>query len=286
MPLDYATVKNWRFDEVRQRYDHKDTMLYALGIGLGQDPEDTRQLRYVYEEDLQAFPTMGVVLAYPGFWVRDPRSSIDWVKVVHGEQRLTVHAPLPPAGQVSSRSRNTHVIDKGADKGAIVITERTLHGEDGACLATLRQSTFCRGDGGFGQGDASPEPLPATPQGDPDLRCELRIAPNAALLYRLNADPNPLHVDPEVARQAGYPRPILHGLCSYGVVAHAIVKSCCDYDASRLTSLNTRFSAPVYPGETLQCDIWRLPDGQIQFLARSRERNVVVMSHGTATVQS
>lgn len=285
MPLDYATVKDWRFDEVRQRYDQKDTMLYALGIGLGQDPEDPRQLRYVYEEGLQAFPTMGVVLAYPGFWVRDPRTGIDWVKVVHGEQRLTVHAPLPASGMVVSRTRNTHVIDKGADKGAIVINERTLHGEDGACLATLRQSTFCRGDGGFGQGDASPEPLPATPDGEPDLRCELRIAPNAALLYRLNADPNPLHVDPEVARQAGYPRPILHGLCSYGVAAHAIVKSCCDYDASRLTSLNTRFSAPVYPGETLQCDIWRQPDGQIQFLARSRERNVVVMSHGTATVQ-
>lgn len=286
MPLDYATVKDWRFDEVRQRYDQKDTMLYALGIGLGQDPEDTRQLRYVYEEGLQAFPTMGVVLAYPGFWVRDPRTGIDWVKVVHGEQRLTVHAPLPASGMVVSRTRNTHVIDKGADKGAIVINERTLHGEDGACLATLRQSTFCRGDGGFGQSDASPEPLPATPDGEPDLRCELRIAPNAALLYRLNADPNPLHVDPEVARQAGYPRPILHGLCSYGVAAHAIVKSCCDYDASRLTSLNTRFSAPVYPGETLQCDIWRQPDGQIQFLARSRERNVVVMSHGTATVQA
>lgn len=285
MPLDYATVKDWRFDEVRQRYDQKDTMLYALGIGLGQDPEDTRQLRYVYEEGLQAFPTMGVVLAYPGFWVRDPRTGIDWVKVVHGEQRLTVHAPLPASGMVTSRTRNTHVIDKGADKGAIIINERTLHDEDGACLATLRQSTFCRGDGGFGQGDASPEPLPATPDGEPDLRCELRIAPNAALLYRLNADPNPLHVDPEVAHQAGYPRPILHGLCSYGVAAHAIVKSCCDYDASRLTSLNTRFSAPVYPGETLQCDIWRQPDGQIQFLARSRERNVVVMSHGTATVQ-
>ncbi|MNX57493.1 MaoC like domain protein [compost metagenome] len=285
MPLDYATVKDWRFDEVRQRYDQKDTMLYALGIGLGQDPEDTRQLRYVYEEGLQAFPTMGVVLAYPGFWVRDPRTGIDWVKVVHGEQRLTVHAPLPASGMVVSRTRNTHVIDKGADKGAIIINERTLHGEDGACLATLRQSTFCRGDGGFGQGDASPEPLPPTPDGEPDLRCELRIAPNAALLYRLNADPNPLHVDPEVARQAGYPRPILHGLCSYGVAAHAIVKSCCDYDASRLTSLNTRFSAPVYPGETLQCDIWRQANGQIQFLARSRERNVVVMSHGTATVQ-
>ncbi|MFD4840461.1 MaoC/PaaZ C-terminal domain-containing protein [Achromobacter sp. NPDC058515] len=286
MPLDYATVKNWRFDDVRQRYDQKDTMLYALGIGLGQDPEDAGQLRYVYEKGLQAFPTMGVILGYPGFWVSDPRAGIDWVKVVHGEQRLTLHAPLPASGFVTGKSRNTHVIDKGADKGAIVVTERTLHGEDGACLATLQQSTFCRGDGGFGQGDASPESLPAAPDGDPELRCELRIPPSAALLYRLNADRNPLHADPEVARQAGYPRPILHGLCSYGVAAHAIVKTFCDYDAARLTSLNTRFSAPVYPGETLQCDMWRMPDGQIRFIARAKERGIVVMSHGTATVQS
>lgn len=286
MPLDYATVKDWRFDDVRQRYDNKDTMLYALGIGLGDDPDDTRQLRYVYEKQLQAFPTMGVVLGYPGFWVRDPRAGIDWVRVVHGEQRLTVHAPLPASGVVIGKSRNTHVIDKGADKGAIVITERTLHDEDSTLLATLQQSTFCRGDGGFGEGDAGPPPLPATPDSTPDLRCELRTAPSAALLYRLNADRNPLHADPDVARQAGYDRPILHGLCTYGVAAHAIVKSCCDYDASRLTSLNARFSAPVYPGETLQCDIWHLPDGQIRFLARARERDVVVMSHGTATVQS
>ncbi|MGE8638285.1 MAG: MaoC/PaaZ C-terminal domain-containing protein [Achromobacter sp.] len=286
MPLDYATVKNWRFDEVRQRYEQKDTMLYALGIGLGQDPEDAGQLRYVYEKDLQAFPTMSVVLGYPGFWVQDPRAGIDWVKVVHGEQRLTVHAPLPTAGVVIGRSRNTHVIDKGADKGAIVITERTLHDESGACLATLRQSTFCRGDGGFGEGDDNPDALPAVPGGKPDLQCELRVPPSAALLYRLNADRNPLHADPDVAHQAGYPRPILHGLCSYGVAAHAIVKSCCDYEASRLTSLNARFAAPVYPGETLQCDMWRMPDGQIRFQVRSRERDLVVMSHGTATVQS
>ncbi|WP_313624833.1 MaoC/PaaZ C-terminal domain-containing protein [Achromobacter sp.] len=286
MPLDYATVKDWRFDDVRQRYDQKDTMLYALGIGLGQEPEDPGQLRYVYEKDLRAFPTMSVILGYPGFWVSDPRSTVNWVKVVHGEQRLTLHAPLPSAGVVTGKTRNTHVIDKGADKGAIIVSERTLHDEDGACLATLRQSTFCRGDGGFGQGDASPDPLPAAPDGDPELRCELRIPPSAALLYRLNADRNPLHADPDVARQAGYPRPILHGLCSYGVAAHAIVRTVCDYDAARLTSLNTRFSAPVYPGETLQCDMWRMPDGQIRFIARAKERGVVVMSHGTATVQS
>jgi len=286
MPLDYATVKDWRFDDVRQHYEQKDTMLYALGIGLGQDPEDTGQLRYVYEKNLRAFPTMSVILGYPGFWVSDPRSTVDWVKVVHGEQRLTLHAPLPVSGVVTGRTRNTHVIDKGADKGAIIVSERTLHDEDGTCLATLHQSTFCRGDGGFGEGDASPEALPAAPDGDPELRCELRIPSSAALLYRLNADRNPLHADPDVARQAGYPRPILHGLCSYGVAAHAIVKTFCDYDAARLTSLNTRFSAPVYPGETLQCDMWRMPDGQIRFIARAKERGIVVMSHGTATVQS
>lgn len=286
MPLDYATVKDWRFDEVRQRYDEKDAMLYALGIGLGQDPEDERQLRYVYERDLLAFPTMSVVLGYPGFWVRDPRTGIDWIKVVHGEQRLAMHAPLPASGVIIGRSRNTHVVDKGADKGALVITERTLHDEAGACLATLTQTTFCRGDGGFGGGDDGPAPLPATPQGVPDHRCELRIAPQAALLYRLNADRNPLHADPEVARRAGYPRPILHGLCTYGVAAHAIVRACCGYDASRLASLNARFSAPVYPGETLQCDIWRLPDGQVRFLARALERGVVVMSNGTAEVRA
>ncbi|MFY3140213.1 MaoC/PaaZ C-terminal domain-containing protein [Achromobacter xylosoxidans] len=286
MPLDYATVKHWRFDDVRQHYDDKDTMLYALGIGLGQDPEDTRQLRYVYERDLRAFPTMSVVLGYPGFWMSDPRAGIDWVRLVHGEQRLAVHAPLPTSGTVIGRSRVTHVIDKGADKGAIVITERTLHDTAGTHLATLRQSTFCRGDGGFGQGDASPEPLPAAPRGEPERRCELRIPPQAALLYRLNADRNPLHADPEVAHQAGYPRPILHGLCSYGVAAHALVKTWCDYDASRLTRLDARFSAPVYPGETLQCDMWRMPDGQIRFIARALERDIIVMSHGAAEVQS
>ena len=179
MPLDYATVKDWRFDEVRQRYDEKDAMLYALGIGLGQDPEDERQLRYVYERDLLAFPTMSVVLGYPGFWVRDPRTGIDWIKVVHGEQRLAMHAPLPASGVIIGRSRNTHVVDKGADKGALVITERTLHDEAGACLATLTQTTFCRGDGGFGGGDDGPPARHAARRAGPPLRTAHRAAGGA-----------------------------------------------------------------------------------------------------------
>lgn len=156
MPLDYHTIKNWTFDDVEHVYTEKDTMLYALGIGLGQDPLDAQQLRYVYEDNLQTFPTMSVVLGYPGFWMSDPRAGIAWVKLVHGEQRMTLHAPLPSQGKVIGKSRITHVIDKGADKGALVITERTLFDAAGTLLATLEKTTFCRGDGGFGQGDASP----------------------------------------------------------------------------------------------------------------------------------
>lgn len=284
MPLDYDTIKHWAFDAIEHTYTEKDTMLYALGIGLGQDPLDTPQLRYVYEDALQSFPTMSVVLGYPGFWMSDPRAGIDWVKLVHGEQRMTLHAPLPTQGKVIGKNRITHVIDKGADKGALVITERTLYDAAGTLLATLEQTTFCRGDGGFGAGDASPAPLPAAPDRPADRQCTISTPANAALLYRLSADRNPLHADPEVVRKAGYAKPILHGLCTYGVAAHALIKTWCDYDAARLLSLNARFSSPVYSGETLVCDMWSAADDSLQFVVRAAERNVIVMSNGTATI--
>ncbi len=284
MPLDYQTIKNWQFADIHHRYEDKDTILYALGIGLGADPMDAAQLRYVYEQDLQTIPTLATVLGHPGFWMNDPRTGIDWVRLVHGEQRLQLHAPLPASGTVIGKSRITHVIDKGADKGALVVTERTLYDDQDQHLATLQQVTFCRGDGGFGQGDEALPPLPAAPARTPDRSCQLSVAPNAALLYRLNADRNPLHADPAVASKAGYPQPILHGLCTYGMAAHAIIQTCCDYDASRLTGLNARFSSPVFPGETLQCDIWQDTSNALQFVVRAVDRDVVVMSHGTATL--
>lgn len=284
MPLDYQTIKNWQFDDIHHRYEDKDTILYALGIGLGADPTDSAQLRYVYESGLQAIPTLATVLGHPGFWMNDPRAGINWVKLVHGEQRLVMHSRLPASGTVIGKSRITHVMDKGADKGALVVTERRLYDEHDTCLATLQQVTFCRGDGGFGQSDEALTPLPAAPSRAPDRSCRLSVAPNAALLYRLNADRNPLHADPLVAIQAGYPKPILHGLCTYGMAAHAIIQTCCDYDASRLTSLNARFSSPVFPGDTLQCDMWQDPDHGLQFTLRAVDRDIVVMSHGTATL--
>jgi len=284
MPLNYDTIKNWRFDEIRHTYTEKDTMLYALGIGLGEDPVAAGQLRYVYEKDLRAFPTMSVVLGYPGFWMQDPRAGLDWMRLVHGEQRLALHAPLPAHGTVIARHRITHVIDKGADKGALVVNERTLHDEAGTHLATLAQTTFCRGDGGFGQGDAPPAALPAAPTRAPDRQAQLRVSPRAALIYRLSADMNPLHADPEIARKAGFERPILHGLCTYGMAARAIAQAWADGDADRLVQLDVRFSSPVYPGETLAFDMWREGD-EIRYTARSVERDIQTLNCGVAKVK-
>ncbi|NUA26751.1 MaoC/PaaZ C-terminal domain-containing protein [Cupriavidus basilensis] len=283
MPLDYNHIKNWDFPEVTQTYGEKDSILYALGLGLGEQPTDPRQLRYVYEAQLKAFPTQAVVLAYPGFWMQDPKSGIDWVRIVHGEQRLRLHRPLPVSGTVRARARVTHVIDKGADKGALVIVERTLvDAATGAELATVNHTTFCRADGGFGQGDTAPEALPAAPARAPDAARSQAIMPQAALLYRLNADPNPLHADPEVARAAGFDAPILHGLCTYGVAARALVDTFANGDGDQLLELNVRFSRPVFPGETLEVRMWREGGGRVLFDARVPARDVTVLSNGVA----
>src|SRR5690606_2047891 len=147
MPLDYKLIKNWKFDEVRHAYTAKDVILYALGIGLGQDPLDKGQLQYVYEDGLKVFPSMAAVLGYPGFWMKNPETGITWLILVHGEQRMHFHAPFPAQGEVIGRSRITHVIDKGSDKGALVVTERTIHdAATDTLLATVEQVTFCRAD--------------------------------------------------------------------------------------------------------------------------------------------
>ena len=283
--MDYHKIKNWSFPEVVQDYTEKDTILYALGIGFGQEATNPDHLKYVYEQDLQAFPTMAVVLGYPGFWMKNPEAGINWVKLVHGEQRLTMHRPIPAKGRVIGRSRISHVIDKGADKGALVITERALTDADGNVLVTIAQTTFCRGDGGLSQSDDSPTALEATPDTAPDMTCSLPILEQAALIYRLCADNNPLHADPAVAARAGYPRPILHGLCTYGVAARAIVQTACGNDANKLASLNTRFSSPVYPGETLVVEMWKDGNTGVRFRAKVAERDVIVLSHGFAGIK-
>lgn len=238
---------------VEQSYTERDTMLYALGIGYGHDPLDEKALRYCYEKDLRAAPTMPVAIAHPGFWMRDLDTGIDWKKIVHGEQELELHGEIPVAARVVSKARVTDVIDKGPGKGAVVIFERDLIDADSnRLIATMRQSNFCRGDGGFSKGaapTAARPPAPSPQAGAPDMVVNLPTRPETALIGRLCADPNPLHVEVAAARAAGFDRPILHGLISYGIAAHAIVKAVCDFDASRLRRISCRFAGIIYPGK-------------------------------------
>jgi acyl dehydratase len=294
MPISYQHLKQRPFAPVRQRYTERDTMLYALSLGLGNDPLDGHALPFVYEGapgGLRAMPTLAVVLGYPGFWARESDTGIDWVKVLHGEQRMRLHRPLPASAEVVGHTRITHLSDKGEGKGAILVSERRVETAAGELLATVQQVSFLRGDGGYSQaggGQPSDAPLPPlahTPDDRaPDFTDTQHTRPEAALLYRLMGDFNPLHADPAVARKAGFDRPILHGLASYGLVAHALLRQCAGRDPARLKALDIRFAAPVYPGETLVTEIWRMPGqpSRLQLRARVLERDKVVLSHGYA----
>jgi len=285
--LDYQAVRNWAFGEIQHSYTERDVMLYALGIGMGSDPLDPGELRFVFEKELQTVPTMASVLGTPGFWWRDPRTGADWVKLVHGEQHLRLFSPLPTAATVTAKNRVLSLTDKGAGKGALAVIQRDLYDQaTGKHLAQSTQVTFLRGDGGFsersghGQSDPPPEPLPAVPDRAPDIEVERGTLTGQALLYRLNGDYNVLHADPDVARAAGFARPILHGLCTYGMAAHAVLKTLCAYDATPIRRLAVRFTSPVYPGETLRFQLWRAGARTVHLRARVDERDVVVLNNG------
>ena len=282
MPLDIAALSSWKFDEIRQTVTERDVMLYALGLGFGEDPCDKKELQFVYEDGLKAVPSMPVVLGYPGFWLRDPKSGVDWKKVLHGEQWLDIYKPLPVKGTIIGRPKIDFIADKGADKGAVIYQSRDiLNADTREVLARVTMSAFCRGDGGFGGENRAGPALAVVPEREPDHVCELTTLPRQALIYRLSGDYNPLHADPDVARAAGFERPILHGLATYGLAGRAILKTLLDYDASRLTGLDVRFSSPVYPGETVRFDIW-VDGGEARFRASIPTRGVVVLNNGAA----
>ena len=284
MPIDYDKLKSWPFPDLVHRYSERDTMLYALGLGCGADPLDRNDLRFVYEDGLQVLPTMAVTLGYPGMWLRREDIGVDWRKILHGEQGIVLHRPLSPSGTVIGRTRVTEIVDKGAAKGALLYSERDVVDEaSGELVATLTSTTVLRGDGGFG-GPSGPTPEPhPLPERAPDLVCDLPTLPQAALIYRLSGDYNPLHADPEVARAAGFDRPILHGLCTFGVAGRALVRTVCGHDPARLRRMQVRFSAPVFPGETIRTEVWR--DGAIvSFRSRVLQRDLVVLNNGMAEV--
>lgn len=260
----------------RQAMTERDTMLYALGVG-------ATDLRFVYEAGLVALPTMPVIMGYPGFIWRNPELGVDWRRVLHGEQSTVIHAPLPTQANIRGETVIEAIYDKGAEKGSLaVVARRVFDADSGVHLATVRAGTFLRGNGGHGGSEGNPQPPRSVPERPADAIVELSTATNQAVLYRLSGDYNPLHIDPEVAEAAGFPRPILHGLCTYGIAGRALVSALCDHDPAALRRIDVRFSAPVYPGETIVTEVWHLADGAAAFRAKVAERGVVVLNNGYA----
>lgn len=272
------------FPEIDYTATPRDAMLYALGIGIGDRPEDTRDLQFVYEQNLKIFPSQVNVICHPGSWMFNPVLEIDYVKLLHGEQAFQILQPLTPGKTYTGSYKITGVLDKGEGKGVLLFMRKELREKgDSALVATVDSTYFLRGDGGSG-GTLTKVALPhALPDRTPDCTVTLTTLARAALIYRLSGDYNPLHADPAIARKAGFDRPILHGLCSLGVATRAIMQACCDDQPERLRALQLRFTSPVYPGDTLVTDIWRDTE-MVSFRCRVAERNVVVLSNGRALV--
>lgn len=285
--IDYQKLMNWPFEEIQHTISERDTMLYALGIGLGTDPNDRNQLRFVYEKDLLAMPSMASILCYPGNWLKDPRTGVDHLRVMNGGTQFVIHEPLPIRGTFKSTPRVLDIVDKGREKGAVLRLERKVYdARSGAPVCTVTTTSFCRDHGGFGGPASAAEAMPTVkaPDTQPDASVTFATLPNLALIYRLSGDLNPLHVDPDVARVAGFDQPILHGLSTLGVATHALVKACCGYDPARISWMRARYTSFVVPGDTVRTDLWR-DESRVRFRCVVPSRNAVVLDYGEASLR-
>lgn len=282
--INYDALLARKFPDDEHSYTTRDTILYALGLGLGADPLDPAHLKAVYENDpgFCALPSMVNVLASSGSWIMEPDSGITWQQLLHGEQSFTMHADLPVEGTLIGKTRIVDIIDKGEGRGALILSERTLTDKaTGVKIATVGGTGFARADGGFGGPSRPANPVHTLPDTAPDTVFDHKTEPGSALIYRLSGDYNPLHIDPAAATDAGFERPILHGLCTLGVASWSITQALAGGDSTQLKHLQLRFSAPVYPGETIRTEMWGKGD-EVSFRARVLERDVVVLNNGLA----
>ena len=274
--MDGAHLINLPARIIEHTYTPKDVILYALGVG-------ATDLKYIYEKQLAVLPSMAVVLSYPGYWQQEPQYEIDWQKNLQAEQSVLFHRPFPVEGTVRGEMVIDAIVDKGEAKGALLRAIRKIYNsETNELLATVRQTSFLRGDGGCGNHGGDLDPPQVMPEGDPNLVLPIKVPENLAHIYRLSGDYNPLHIDPEVAKSAGLDAPVLHGLAVYGMAARAILKVCLGERTELLSRLDCRFTSPVFPGDQLEMDIWTEHDGQALFRLRAANRGVKVIDRGRA----
>ncbi|MES2302906.1 MAG: MaoC/PaaZ C-terminal domain-containing protein [Pseudomonadota bacterium] len=281
--LDVSRLQRYKVPEAHDLYDARDTILYALGTGAGLSSQ-VDDLGFVFERHLKALPSMAFVLGTPGFWLMDPAAGLDWPRILHGEQSLVLHRPLQAQGEIIGTTRIGDIADKGPGKPALFRVHRTLTDTSGALVAELSEVWVLRDAGGFGGERTLAGPPPVVmPDTAATHSLALPTSPQQALLYRLSGDRNPLHVEAETARIGGFDRPILHGLSTLGLAARALIHQHCAGDPMRLSSLSARFTAPVFPGETIATQSWQVGE-DIMFRAIATERDVVVLDGGSATI--
>lgn len=284
MPLNYDALMDTTIADEPSSYDDTHTMLYALGVGFGSDPMDEDELPYVFEDRLlKTVPTMASTLT-SGDLLAD--CGWDYSRVLHSEQKLELYRPLPAAGKLLTDSRVVAALDKGPDKGALISVESEVRmAKDDTALFTVASTVIARGDGGFG-GPSGPGAVPyELPEREPDMSCDVETRADQALLYRLCRDRNPLHADPVLARQVGFEKPILHGLCTYGIACRAVLKTVCNYDYTLISGFNVRFTAPVFPGETVTTEMWQ-DRNIVSFRCLVKSRDAVVINNGKCTLSA
>ena len=281
MAINYEEIMSLEDKGLEFSYTQRDSIIYGLGIGLGKDPMDATELKYVYENGLMAFPSMATNFQYKSPLLL--KAKLNMIMIVHGEQGVTLHQPMPASADVISDTKVINCFDRGALKGAIIEVETNVRlKKDNSQLCTLTNKTFARGDGGFG-GEDVPASITVELNDTPDIVHEVTTTEDQALIFRLSGDSNPLHSDPNFAKMAGYPKPILHGLCSYGVACRSIVEALCEKDSKKLKKFNVRFSSPVFPGETIVTEMWK-KDDEIHFQSKVKERDKVVLKNGVCEI--
>jgi len=283
MALDYDTLMSKVETDLPFSYTDADSMLYALSVGMGTDPLDERELDYVYEQGapLRTVPTLATVLVPEMFPVG---LGWDYSQILHSEQRLRLFRPLPPAADLLINKRVVDAFDRGTRGGALVLLEAEGRlASDDTVIFNMGCTIVARGDGGFGGPRGKGIPPHRPPHREPDLSCDITTREDQALLYRLTGDRNPLHADPQRARAVGFERPILHGLCTFGVACRAVLKTICDYDYTLVQEFDARFSAPVLPGDTITTDMWQ-EGNVVSFTCSVKERDALVLRNGKCTL--
>lgn len=282
MEFDPQRLVGWQFGEKRQRYDARDAILYALGVGLPLAAGEGDDLGFLLEDRLRVLPSFGATLATHVMWPMIPDLAIDWVKVLHMAQAVRFENPFPPQAEVVGRASVVGLYDRGADKGSVcVIRNEVRDAVSGLLYCRVEQTAALRGNGGFGGEPLPKRARPEMPGRSADRVASLVTSPRAALIYRLSGDHNLLHVDPEVAGAAGFERPILHGLASYGSACAMILKLFCDSDVTRMKTLDLRFTGIVMPGDRLDFSFWREAN-RVLFTAAVEGR--IVLDHGLAEI--